>query len=51
MPALAEGRIRPIVDSVFVFDDAQFAADRVRSNEAIGKVVIEMVDIGPGVVG
>ncbi len=51
LPALVEGRIRPIVDSVFAFDDAEFAADRVRSNEAIGKVVIEMADVGPAAVG
>jgi len=42
LPALADGRIRPIVDSVFAFDDAHLAADRLRSNEAIGKIVLEM---------
>ena len=43
---LSDGRIRPIVDSVFAFDDAHSAAERVRSNEAIGKVVLEMSDRG-----
>jgi NADPH:quinone reductase-like Zn-dependent oxidoreductase len=42
LPALSAGRIRPIVDSVFAFDDAHLAADRLRSNDAIGKVVLEM---------
>ena len=34
----------PIVDSVFAFDDAHLAAERLRSNEAIGKIVLEMTD-------
>ncbi len=50
LPALADGRILPIVDSVFTFDDAQFAADRAGSNEAIGKIVIEMSDVDIGTV-
>ena len=42
LPAVAEGRIRPVVDRVFAFDDAHKAADHLRSNQAIGKVVLEM---------
>jgi NADPH2:quinone reductase len=42
LPAVADGRIRPVVDRVFTFDDAQKAADYLRSNQAIGKVVLEM---------
>ena len=42
LPAVADGRIRPVVDRVFPFDDAIKAADYLRSNEAIGKVVLEM---------
>jgi NADPH:quinone reductase len=42
LPAVADGRIRPVVDRVFAFDDAVKAADYLRSNQAIGKVVIEM---------
>lgn len=42
LPALADGRIRPIVDSVFGFEDAHPALDRLRSNDAIGKIVLEM---------
>ena len=44
LPALADGRIRPIVDSVFAFDDAHLARARLRSNQAIGKIVLEMTD-------
>jgi NADPH:quinone reductase len=44
LPSLQDGRIRPIVDSVFAFDDARLAAERLRSNEAIGKIVLEMTD-------
>jgi NADPH2:quinone reductase len=42
LPAVADGRIRPVVDSVFPFEEAQRAADRMRSNQAVGKIVIEM---------
>jgi NADPH2:quinone reductase len=42
LPAVAGGRIRPVVDRVFAFDDAVKAADYLRSNEAIGKIVLEM---------
>lgn len=42
LPALADGRIRPIVDSVFAFDDAPLALARLRSNQAIGKIVLEL---------
>jgi NADPH:quinone reductase len=42
MPAVADGRIRPIVDRVFAFDDALKAAEYLRTDQAIGKVVLEM---------
>jgi NADPH2:quinone reductase len=42
LPAVADGRIRPIVDRVVPFDDARRAADRLRANQAVGKIVIEM---------
>ncbi len=42
LPAVADGRIRPVVDRVFAFDDALKAAEYLRSNQAIGKVVLEM---------
>jgi NADPH2:quinone reductase len=40
LPAVAAGRIRPVVDSVFAFDDAAAAVDRLRSGQAVGKVVL-----------
>lgn len=40
LPAVADGRIRPVVDRVFDFDDAVKAADYVRTNAAVGKVVL-----------
>lgn len=42
LPAVADGRIRPVVDRVFAFDDALKAAEYLRSNQAVGKVVLEM---------
>jgi NADPH2:quinone reductase len=42
LPAVADGRIRPVVDRIFAFDEAHKAADYLRSNQAIGKVVLEM---------
>ena len=42
LPAVADGRVRPVVDRVFAFDDALKAADYLRSNQAIGKVVLDM---------
>ena len=42
LPAVAEGRIRPLVDRVFAFDDALEAADYMRSNQAVGKIVLEL---------
>jgi NADPH:quinone reductase-like Zn-dependent oxidoreductase len=42
LPAVADGRVRAVVDRVFDFDEAPKAADYLRSNQAIGKVVLEM---------
>ncbi|MEV0296032.1 zinc-binding dehydrogenase [Nocardia sp. NPDC050710] len=42
LPAVAAGRIRPVVDRVFGFDEAKAVAEYMRSYRAIGKVVIEM---------
>jgi NADPH:quinone reductase len=42
MPAVADGRIRPVVDRVFAFDDAKKAADYLRGNQAVGKIVLRM---------
>lgn len=42
LPAVAEGRVRPVVDRVFDFDDALKAADYLRGNQAVGKVVLRL---------
>jgi NADPH:quinone reductase len=42
LPAVEDGRIRPIVDTVIPFDHAQDAADRLRANQAVGKLVLEL---------
>ncbi|WP_326665342.1 quinone oxidoreductase family protein [Streptomyces sp. NBC_00385] len=40
MPAVADHRIRPVVDSVHAFDRAHEAANRMRSHQAFGKIVL-----------
>lgn len=42
LPAVADGRIRAVVDRVFEFDDAIKAADYLRTNQAVGKVVLTL---------
>jgi putative PIG3 family NAD(P)H quinone oxidoreductase len=42
VPLLARGRVRPVVDSVHAFDDAEAAYARLESNETFGKVVLEL---------
>jgi NADPH:quinone reductase-like Zn-dependent oxidoreductase len=42
LPTVADGRVHPIVDRVVPFDRVQEAAARMRSNEAVGKIVLEM---------
>jgi NADPH:quinone reductase len=42
MPAVADGRIRPVVDRVFAFEDAKKAADYLRANQALGKLVLHV---------
>ncbi len=45
LPAVANGGIRPIVDEVISFDEATRAADRMRSNTAVGKLVLDMSEL------
>lgn len=42
LPAVAAGLIRPVVDMVVPFDRAHQAADRLRANQVVGKIVIEI---------
>ncbi|MDT2005398.1 zinc-binding dehydrogenase [Rhodococcus opacus] len=43
IPAVADGRVRPVIDSVFTFGQAKVAADRLRSNQSRGKIVLTQV--------
>lgn len=40
MPAVANRRIHPVIDSVHAFDQAHEAADRMRSHQAHGKIIL-----------
>ena len=42
-PLLAEGRCRPLIDSVFDLKDASKAHERMESSAHIGKIVLRMV--------
>ncbi|MER6368406.1 zinc-binding dehydrogenase [Streptomyces mirabilis] len=42
LPAVEDGRVRAVVDRVFGFDDARAAADHMRSDQAVGKIVLEL---------
>ncbi|GAA4000038.1 quinone oxidoreductase family protein [Streptomyces plumbiresistens] len=40
LPAVADGRVRPLIDTTLSFDTAAQAAERLRSHQAHGKVVL-----------
>jgi putative PIG3 family NAD(P)H quinone oxidoreductase len=40
--ALSRGEVRPVVDSVFSFDQVVEAHDRMRSSEHVGKIVVTL---------
>ena len=40
VPLLASGKVRPVIDSVFGFDEVRAAHQRIESNESFGKVVL-----------
>lgn len=42
IPAVAQGRIRPVIDSTFGITQAKQTADHMRSNRAHGKIVPTM---------
>jgi NADPH:quinone reductase len=44
MPAIRDGRIRPLIDSVHPFDRLAEARERMESNRHLGKIVISMGD-------
>lgn len=44
MPAVAQGKFTPKIDSIYAVHDAQAAANRLRDNAAIGKILISFAD-------
>jgi NADPH:quinone reductase-like Zn-dependent oxidoreductase len=42
LPAIAEGRITPLVDRVFSFDELPQAKAHMESNAMVGKVVVKV---------
>ena len=42
MPAIADGRIKPLVDRVFPFDELPAAKAHMESNRHVGKIVLAM---------
>jgi NADPH:quinone reductase-like Zn-dependent oxidoreductase len=44
LPAIADGRIRPMIDRVYAFDELPAAKTRMESNAHLGKIVVRMQD-------
>ncbi len=44
MPAIADGRLRPLVDRVFAFDELAAAQHHMESNQHLGKIVLKISD-------
>lgn len=42
LPAIADGRLRPVVDRVFPLDELQAAYDYMETNAQVGKIVIRV---------
>jgi NADPH:quinone reductase-like Zn-dependent oxidoreductase len=42
VPWLAHGLVRPVVDSVFAFEDVRAALTRMESNQVFGKVILRL---------
>ncbi len=42
LPAFADGRIAPVVDKVFAFDELPAAKDYMESNAQVGKIVVRV---------
>ena len=42
LPAIAEGRIRPVMDQIYAFDDLPAAKAHMESNAQLGKIVVRM---------
>lgn len=44
LPAIADGRIRPLVDRVFPFDELPAAQAHMQANQHLGKIVLKIGD-------
>src|ERR1035437_3602321 len=44
LPAIADGRIRPLIDRVYAFDELPAAKAHMESNTHLGKIVVRMHD-------
>jgi len=44
LPAIADGRIRPLVDRVFAFDELAAARACMEENRHLGKIVLRVAD-------
>lgn len=42
MPHLESGRVKPVIDKAFAFDEAPAAQDYMRSNTHLGKIVLKL---------
>lgn len=42
LPAMADGRIKPLIYKVFSFDDLPAAKARIESNTQVGKIVVRV---------
>jgi len=42
LPAFADGRMHPVIDSVFDFDDVASAHERMKSGQHMGKIILKV---------
>jgi NADPH:quinone reductase-like Zn-dependent oxidoreductase len=42
IPAIADGRIKPLVDQVFAFEQLEAAKEMMETNKHVGKIVLRM---------
>ncbi len=43
LPAFSDGRVKPVIDRVYAFDDLPAAKARMESNQQVGKIVVRGV--------
>jgi NADPH:quinone reductase-like Zn-dependent oxidoreductase len=44
LPALADGRITPLIDKVYAFEELPAAKARMEANAQVGKIVVRVAD-------